>query len=163
MGISAAEYKLACAASGSFFLCDFGLRVDDSGLCTVLGLSTKPLLSTVTAFALVLNLDLILAGFGRGRRKILLFPDEMVLNGLRRFAAAGTPLSSDHSVVASPSNGGGISVLEARKFHHCGSPPLVPLVPGSSGDDDDSLESSGLPPLDAVFIMSRMVWLFMGT
>ena len=43
------------------------------------------------ALALVLNLDLILAGFGRGRRKILLLPDEIVLKGLRSFAAAAGP------------------------------------------------------------------------
>ena len=44
------------------------------------------------ALALVLNLDLILAGFGRGRRNILLLPDEIVLNGLRSFVSAGSPL-----------------------------------------------------------------------
>ena len=43
------------------------------------------------AFALVLNLDLILAGFGRGRRKILLLPDEIVLKGLRSVVAATEP------------------------------------------------------------------------
>ena len=49
------------------------------------------------AFALVLNLDLILAGFGRGRRKILLFPDEIVLKGLFSFIAVGLSLQNRHS------------------------------------------------------------------
>ena len=49
------------------------------------------------AFALVLNLDLILAGFGRGRRNILLFPDEIVLKGLLSFIAVGLSLQNRHS------------------------------------------------------------------
>ena len=126
------------------------------------------------AFALVLNLDLILAGFGRGRRNILLFPDEIVLKGLLSFIAVGLSLqnrhsksksferwgsydlyfgfqvlylsviSSDHSVDAPSSDKVG-SVLEARKFHHCGSLFVAPV-----SADEDSLESAGLPPFDAV-------------
>ena len=53
-------------------------------------------------------------------------------------------ISSDHSVDASSSNKDG-SVLEARKFHHCGSLFVVPV-----SAEEDPFEYAGLPPLDAV-------------
>ena len=62
-------------------------------------------------------------------------------------------ISSDHSIVASLSKSGGISVLEARKFHHCGS--SFWFVDPTSDWDDDSLESEGLPPLEAVWGSSQ--------
>ena len=89
------------------------------------------------ALALFLNLDLILAGFGRGRRKILLFPDEIVLKGHSVDVASSS--SSSSCVI-------GISVLGARKFHHCGSSLVVPSV---SGDDDPFDPATGLAPFDA--------------
>ena len=75
--------------------------------------------------------------------------DPCILNspGIEKPKLYLSVISSDHSVVASsPSGSGGLSVLEARKFHHCGSSFVVP----TSGGDDDPLESAGLSLLDAV-------------